>query len=131
MSIYTIGDLHLSFGTDKPMDIFGYNWENHSERIKNNWLNTVRNEDTVILPGDFSWSTYLEDTYEDFRFLNSLPGKKIMSKGNHDYWKFGKDRWESLINLDHRFIEHELGDNVVLLGWRTFRAEPELPSGGS
>ena len=66
MSIYIIGDLHLSFGTDKPMDIFGDNWENHSEKIKENWIKKVNKDDTVILPGDFSWSTYLEETYNDF-----------------------------------------------------------------
>ena len=79
MSIYVIGDLHLSFSADKPMDVFGYNWENHAEKIKINWLKKVNTEDTVILPGDFSWATYLEDTYKDFEYLNSLPGKKIMS----------------------------------------------------
>lgn len=86
MSIYVIGDLHLSFSTDKPMDIFGYNWENHAEKIKKNWIEKVKDEDTVILPGDFSWATYLDETYKDFEFLNSLPGTKILSKGNHDYW---------------------------------------------
>ncbi len=74
--IYVIGDLHLSFSTDKPMDIFGENWENHAEKIKENWLSKVNNDDTVILPGDFSWATYLEETFEDFSFLNSMPRKK-------------------------------------------------------
>ena len=86
MSIYTIGDLHLSFSQDKPMDIFGKNWENHEEKIKQDWINKVKDEDTVIIPGDFSWATYLEQTYLDFKFLNELPGKKILLKGNHDYW---------------------------------------------
>ena len=84
MSIYVIGDLHLSFSVDKPMDIFGIQWENHAEKIKGNWISKVKQTDTVILPGDFSWATYLEETYEDFKFLNDLPGKKILSKGNHD-----------------------------------------------
>ena len=74
--IYVIGDLHLSFSTDKPMDIFGENWENHAEKIKENWLSKVNNDDTVILSGDFSWATYLEETFEDFSFLNSMPRKK-------------------------------------------------------
>ena len=86
MSVYVIGDLHLSFGTDKPMDIFGNNWEKHAEKIKRNWIEKVKEDDTVVLPGDFSWATYLEETYNDFEFLNSLPGKKILIKGNHDYW---------------------------------------------
>ena len=72
MSIYVIGDLHLSFGVDKPMDIFGNNWLNHADRIKENWLSKVKPEDTVILPGDFSWATYLDEAIKDFEFLNSL-----------------------------------------------------------
>ena len=86
MSIYTIGDLHLSFSQDKPMDIFGNNWKNHELKIKEDWLKKVKENDTVILPGDFSWAMHLEDTYLDFKYLNELPGKKILLKGNHDYW---------------------------------------------
>lgn len=86
MSIYTIGDLHLSFYENKPMSIFGENWAGHEEKIKNDWIEKVKENDLVILPGDFSWSTYLKDTYEDFSYLNKLPGKKLLLKGNHDYW---------------------------------------------
>ncbi|MBP3707781.1 MAG: metallophosphoesterase [Clostridia bacterium] len=86
MSIYTIGDLHLSFAKPKPMDIFGNNWENHEEKIKQDWISKVKDEDTVIIPGDFSWATYIEDAYLDFKYLDELPGKKILLKGNHDYW---------------------------------------------
>lgn len=86
MALYIIGDLHLSFGTDKPMNIFGGNWENHTEKLKEDWLNKVNQEDTVILAGDFSWATYLKDTYNDFCYIKDLPGKKILLKGNHDYW---------------------------------------------
>lgn len=85
MSIFAISDLHLSFGSDKPMNIFK-GWENHTERIRANWLRLVKPEDTVILPGDFSWGLKIEETIEDFRFLESLPGKKILLKGNHDLW---------------------------------------------
>lgn len=93
MSIYAIADLHLSFGQDKPMDIFGDNWENHAEKIKKNWIAKVKDEDYVILPGDFSWATYLEDAKVDFAYLNQLPGYKILLKGNHDYW------WTTLTNM--------------------------------
>ena len=86
MSIYTIGDLHLSYHEDKPMSIFGDNWKGHEEKIRKNWKEKVKANDLVVLPGDFSWSTYLKDTYEDFAYLNELPGKKILLKGNHDYW---------------------------------------------
>ena len=86
MSIFVIGDLHLSFNSEKPMNIFGDKWQNYEEKLKNNWIETVKPEDTVVIPGDFSWCTYLEDTSEDFQYLEKLPGKKILLKGNHDYW---------------------------------------------
>lgn len=86
MAIYTIADLHLSFNNPKPMDIFGDNWKNHEERLKKDWISKVKDEDTVILPGDFSWATYIEEAYPDFKYLDELPGKKILLKGNHDYW---------------------------------------------
>ena len=86
MSIYAISDLHLSFGENKPMHIFGDNWLNHEIKIKENWEKTITEEDIVLMPGDFSWAMYLEDTYKDFEYLNNLPGRKIVLKGNHDYW---------------------------------------------
>ena len=100
MSIFVIGDLHLSFHENKPMSIFGDNWEGHEEKIKKDWIAKVKEEDLVILPGDFSWSTYLKDTYEDFTYLNSLPGKKILLKGNHDYW------WTTAAKMNRFFAEN-------------------------
>ncbi len=84
MAIYAIADLHLSFNTDKPMNIFG--WIDYEEKIKKDWLKKVKEEDLVLLPGDFSWELKLENTYKDFNFINELPGKKLMLKGNHDLW---------------------------------------------
>lgn len=86
MAIYTIADLHLSFNTNKPMDIFGQNWQDYEKKIQQDWQSKVKKEDIVILPGDFSWAMYLEETEKDFEFINKLPGKKILLKGNHDYW---------------------------------------------
>lgn len=86
MSLYAISDLHLSFNEDKPMDIFGDNWENHQEKIKDNWEKTVKQDDLVLLPGDFCWAMYLQDAYKAFEYLEKLPGKKLLLKGNHDYW---------------------------------------------
>lgn len=86
MAIYAISDLHLSFKQPKPMDIFGDNWKDHAERTKANWMQKVKEQDTVLLPGDFSWAMKLEDTLPDFQFLNALPGRKLLLKGNHDYW---------------------------------------------
>lgn len=74
--IFGIADLHLSFASPKPMDIFGDNWTNHEVKIKEDWLGKVKEDDTVLLPGDFSWAMSLDDTYEDFKYLNELPRKK-------------------------------------------------------
>ncbi len=119
MSIYIIGDLHLSFSVDKPMDIFGNNWENHVEKIKENWIKKVAPEDTVILPGDFSWATYLEDTYKDFEFLNSLPGKKIMSKGNHDYW------WTTVTSM-RKYLKENNFENIDFLYNNSYLVEDKI-----
>ncbi len=93
MALFAISDLHLPLGIDKPMDIFGKSWENYVDRIEKEWKSKVNPEDMVVLPGDFSWATYLEESRKDFEFLNSLPGKKILLKGNHDYW------WSTLNKL--------------------------------
>lgn len=108
MSIYVIGDLHLSFSQNKPMDIFGRNWENHDEKIKNDWLQKVTEDDIVILPGDFSWATYIEDAYLDFKYLNELPGKKVMLKGNHDYW------WTTVASMK-KFLKSNNFNNIDFL----------------
>lgn len=122
MSIYVIGDLHLSFSADKPMDVFGMNWENHAEKIKANWISKVKENDTVILPGDFSWATYLEETYKDFEFLNSLPGKKILSKGNHDYW------WTTVTSMK-RFLKENNFENIDFLYNNAFLIEDKIITG--
>lgn len=85
MALYVIADLHLSLGGDKPMDVFK-GWDNYVARLEENWRNIVREEDTVVLAGDISWAMKLEDTLADFTFLHNLPGKKLILKGNHDYW---------------------------------------------
>lgn len=86
MALFSISDLHLSFGTDKPMDVFGERWENYEKRLMENWNNAVSADDVVIVNGDNSWAMYLNDTYKDFDFINKLNGTKLISKGNHDYW---------------------------------------------
>lgn len=85
MSIFAISDLHLSFETDKSMEIFP-GWQNYTQRIKNNWEKSISQDDTVVIAGDISWATKIEETFSDFEFLNSLPGKKVFIKGNHDFW---------------------------------------------
>ena len=86
MKIYAIGDLHLPGGDDKPMEVFGTHWEGHWQKIKQDWLEKVRYEDVVLIPGDISWAMQLEHAVEDLRAVGDLPGRKIILRGNHDYW---------------------------------------------
>lgn len=94
MALYAISDLHLALSTDKPMDIFGGHWINHDEKIKKNWIDKIKEEDTVLIAGDISWSMKSEDSKIDLEWISNLPGKKIISKGNHDYW------WSSISKLN-------------------------------
>ena len=94
MALYTISDLHLPIGVNKPMDIFGSKWTNYVDRLKNNWEKIVTDDDVVVIPGDFSWAMYLKDSIPDFKYIEELPGKKIISKGNHDFW------WTTMSKLD-------------------------------
>ena len=124
MAIFIIGDLHLSFGTDKPMNVFGGNWENHTEKLKEDWLKKVNQEDTVILAGDFSWATYLKDTYKDFEYIKELPGKKILLKGNHDYWWTTVTSMRNYLNennfenIDFVYKNSYLVENKIIVGTR-------------
>ena len=86
MKIYAISDLHLSLSQNKPMDIFGGAWEMYLDEIKKDWKNKVSDQDIVILAGDLSWAMKLDDFASDVTFFNDLPGKKIIVRGNHDYW---------------------------------------------
>ena len=122
MAIYTIADLHLSFGTNKPMSIFGENWEGHDEKIKKNWESKVKPEDTVILPGDFSWAMYLEDTFLDFTYLNQLPGKKLLLKGNHDYW------WTTLTSMRNYLKDHDF-ENIDFIYNNSYLVENKIITG--
>lgn len=92
--IYAIGDLHFDYTEAKPMGIFGENWLNHEEKIIDNWNEMVREDDLVLLPGDISWALKLNDAVGDLERIHRLPGKKIILKGNHDYW------WSSLSKLN-------------------------------
>lgn len=94
MSVYAMSDLHLALSANKPMDVFGGRWSDYMERIKHNWNSLVTDEDTVLIGGDVSWAMYLDECKNDFDYLESLAGVKIISKGNHDYW------WESITKLN-------------------------------
>lgn len=101
MSIYALADLHLAQSIDKPMDIFGAKWSNYMNKIKENWMDTLKDGDTIVIPGDISWATYLEEAVGDFEFIDSLPGQKIILKGNHDYW------WTTMTKLENFLIEND------------------------
>lgn len=127
MAIFAISDLHLALSINKPMDIFGQKWSGYMERLEAEWKAAVTPDDTVLLPGDISWATYLDEAYKDFSFIEALPGRKIISKGNHDYW------WTTLSKLN-KFLElnnfktisfmhnnnYRIGQNVVCgtRGWK-------------
>ena len=114
MGIYAISDLHLSFGVNKPMNIFGDNWENHAQRLRDNWVKIIREDDVVLIPGDISWGINLEEADPDFAYIEALPGKKILAKGNHDYW------WSTLRKFD-QYLEEKGYRTIKILRNNAYR----------
>ena len=108
MSLFVIADLHLSLNGKKPMDIFHGRWQDHQEKLEKRWRELVVPTDTVVIPGDISWAMELEDALPDLKFLSSLPGEKIISKGNHEYW------WSSVTKIT-RMLEENNINNIKLL----------------
>lgn len=129
MAVYAISDLHLALSIDKPMDIFGSRWANYMEKIQSEWTKTVRDDDYVIIPGDISWATYLEQAVKDFRFINELPGSKIISKGNHDYWWTTNSKLEQFLNGNNfssiSFMHNNsfILENTIVCGTRGWESE--------
>ena len=122
MSLFAIGDLHLALGTDKPMDIFGPKWKDHVQKLLAGFAD-MGQDDVTVLCGDSSWAMTLEGALEDFRFIHALPGKKIILKGNHDYW------WTSAAKMNAFLAKNGLtsisilrnnaypyGENVAICG---------------
>lgn len=107
MALYAIGDLHLSLGGSKPMDVFGENWAGHADKLRRGF-SSVSHTDTVVLCGDLSWAMNLPEAKMDFEYISALPGKKLIVKGNHDYW------WQTAKKLDTWFSENGW-DNISLL----------------
>lgn len=107
MNLFTISDLHLPFGVNKPMNIFG-GWNNYVERIENNWKKLVNVNDTVVIGGDISWASSLDGAKPDFDFINKLPGTKIILKGNHDYW------WSTASKINE-FLKENKFDTIKIL----------------
>lgn len=107
MSVFTIADLHLSLGSDKPMDVFP-GWEGYLPKLEKNWRAVVTPEDTVVLPGDLSWAMSLEEAVSDFDFVENLPGRKIILKGNHDYW------WTTMRKMNEFLKAHGYATVTIL-----------------
>ena len=124
MALYTISDLHLSCGVEKPMDIFGGRWQGYMEKIEKNWRAMISPEDMVVIGGDISWGINLSEALPDFLMLNRLPGKKIIGKGNHDLWwntvrkmkHFFEDN--GIKNIDFLFNNCFIYDNIGICGTR-------------
>lgn len=108
MNLYGIADLHLSLGVEKPMDIFGGEWEGYAHKIESNWINNISDDDYIVIPGDVSWGMTLDEALPDFELLQCLPGTKIIIKGNHDYW------WQSSKKLDEFKQKYSLHKIVFL-----------------
>jgi hypothetical protein len=122
MSLFAIADLHLSGGDDKPMDIFGPQWDRHDQRIEAAWRETVGPEDTVLIAGDISWAMQLERAAADLWRIGQWPGRKVICKGNHDYWWSAISRVRALLPEGMIALQHDaadLGDRVVCgtRGW--------------
>lgn len=128
MKIYAIGDLHLDSKNEKPMNIFGDNWYDHENKIIQNWTNTVTDEDVVLIPGDISWAIKLEDALIDLNKIDSLPGNKIIGKGNHDYWWSTSKKMDKLGLKTIKFLKNNgyVFDDVIVCGTRGWEFSEEL-----
>ncbi len=120
MKVYAISDLHLSVNNPKPMDIFGPTWEGYLDKIFDDWKEKVTNDDVVLMAGDFSWAMKLEETAEDFKLLENLPGKKILIRGNHDYWWKSISAVRKVLPPDFYAIQNDAlkFENCVICGTR-------------
>ena len=110
MSLYVISDLHLSTNenTGKSMEVFGPRWQNYIERLERNWRAVITNDDVVVIPGDISWAMTMEEALPDLKFIDSLPGRKIIGKGNHDFW------WSTVSKMRKFFEENSINSIDIL-----------------
>ena len=140
MSIFAIADLHLSTleSTDKSMEVFGKRWKDYVGRLEKSWRSIVAESDTVVIPGDISWALSLEEAVSDLKFIDSLPGKKILGKGNHDFW------WSTMKKHSELFQKNEINtisflfnnaheaDGIIIAGTRGWYYDEEatnIPDG--
>ncbi len=130
MSVYAIADLHLSFGVNKPMDIF-FGWDNYVQKLESNWKKLVSEEDTVIIPGDISWGINYAEALPDLKWIDAMPGKKILLKGNHDLWwdTMGKNmrlKEENELNtIEFLFNNSFAVENIAVCGTRSWFFDAE------
>lgn len=134
MSLYVLADLHLSLALNKPMDIFGGRWKNYVEKIETLWKKHITDDDTVVIPGDISWGMTIDEALPDLLFIENLPGKKIISKGNHDYF------WQTAKKMNDFFEKNNIKtvsllhnnayivDNFVICGSRGWFNETLSPA---
>ena len=115
MSLFAIGDTHLSFSGEKPMNIFR-GWDDYENKLRKNWNAIVTPEDTVVIAGDISWAMDIEEALEDFRYLDSLNGTKIILKGNHDYWWATKKKIEDFFKKNNISTIKILFNNAYRVG---------------
>lgn len=120
MSLFAIGDLHLPGGDDKSMDVFGQHWAGHFDRIAEDWRARVKPEDTVLVPGDISWAMQLRDAVPDLQAIGELPGRKLLIKGNHDYWWSSLTQVRCVLPAGMEVIQHSAVDldSCVVCGTR-------------
>ena len=107
MALYAIGDLHLSLSSNKSMEVFGGGWQDYVRRLQEAFAQ-LNDDDVTVLCGDLSWGMSLEESLEDFKFINALPGRKLLMKGNHDYW------WNTASKMEKFFAQHELTTLEIL-----------------
>ena len=134
MALYAIGDLHLSLGTEKPMDVFGGAWAGYMDKLREG-IAMIQPEDTTVLLGDLSWALNLSEAQKDFAWINSIPGKKIILKGNHDYWWSTAAKFYQFCN-EHGFSNmhilnnnHYEYDGMAICGTRGWFFEEERSTG--
>lgn len=121
MRLFALADPHLGHAVDKAMDIFGPRWERHAERMAEHWRRVVGERDWVLVPGDISWALKLEDALPDLEYLDALPGRKVLLKGNHDYWWTSRAKVEAILPPSLRLLQNDsvdLGAGTGLVGAR-------------
>ena len=120
MKIYAIGDLHLPGGDDKPMNVFGAHWDGHFDRIRQDWRRKVKDGDLVLIPGDISWAMHLENALPDLNDIGELPGRKVLLRGNHDYWWCAISRLREVLPPGMYAVQNDALqiENTVICGTR-------------